>query len=232
MAQDFGDSTPPSRASRTVLVVEDEPLLRDLVASFLRARGFEVVGVSSPTEARKAFHAIDPDAIVMDVDLGPGPTGFDLAEALLEEETGVAIVFLTNMPDPRFAGGTNTRIPDGVAYLHKRVVMEVDTLVEALESALQGRVRAALRHDLDPNRPMANLTAAQIDVLRMVALGRSNAQIAAVRGISTKAVESMIARIFTQLGKDEPDANTRVVLAREFVQSAGYPVDHEGGAEA
>ena len=59
--------------ARTVLVVEDEPLLCDLIVTALEERGFAAVGAASAVEAKRIFRAMDPDGIVMDIDLGPGP---------------------------------------------------------------------------------------------------------------------------------------------------------------
>lgn len=217
-------SAPTGGNGRSILVVEDEPLLRGLVANALRSRGYEVVTAANATEARQQFDAVDPDGIVMDVELGPGPSGFQLAEALLEDETGVAIVFLTNVPDPRFAGD-EIELPAAVAYLNKRLVMDVDSLALALDAALRGTVADSMRHDKDPERPLADLTTRQIDVLRLIAMGKTNSQIAAIRGISLKAVESMVARVFQSLGIDEKsDGNSRVILAQQFVRSAGQPL--------
>lgn len=213
---------------RSILVVEDEPLLRELIKSALQSDGYEVAAAASASEARRIFDEIDPDGIVMDVDLGAGPSGFELAEALLEESNGAALIFLTNMPDPRFAGYAPQDLPPGIAYLHKRTIVEVETLLETVNATLRGAVEASMRHDLNPDRPLGGLTARQVDVLRLVALGRSNAHIAASRDITPKAVEGSIARIFATLGLgDSADGNTRVILAREFFKSAGQPIDSE-----
>lgn len=211
--------------ARSVLVVEDEPLLCDLIVRALQARGFEVVAARSAVEATRIFHSIDPDAVVMDIDLGPGPNGFDLAETFVAAETGVAVVFLTHLPDPRFAGRRPTREASDIAYLRKGAVHDVDALVQALDSAMRGAVQSDLRHDRDPSRPLASLTRAQIEILRMVALGRTNAQIAEARGTSEKAVERLVGRALLALGIDEDlPVNRRVDAARRFMDLAGPPV--------
>ena len=67
--------------TRHVLIVEDEALLRDLLAQTLTARGFTVSGAATASEARSVFDDGDFDAIIVDINLGPGLDGFDLAEA-------------------------------------------------------------------------------------------------------------------------------------------------------
>ena len=60
-------------ANRSVLVVEDDSLLRELLASALESKGYEVHSAGNVTDAKRIFRDIDPDGVVLDVDLGPGP---------------------------------------------------------------------------------------------------------------------------------------------------------------
>lgn len=217
---------PVSGYRRLILVVEDEPLLRELIGNALERRGFEVVTAGSPSEARRAFRATDPDGVVMDVDLGPGPNGFDLAQTFLAGSPGVGIVFLTNLPDPRFAGRPGNDLPRGVAYLRKSGVHEIGRLADALDAVMRGAVDASMRHDRDPARPFATLTRRQIEVLRLVALGNTNAQIAEILGITTRSVGETVTRAFAALGMDgAPEGNLRVAAARRFVRVAGSPME-------
>lgn len=210
---------------RSILVVEDEALLRELIGSTLQERGFEVATAGSPSEAIEQFRSLDPDGVVMDIDLGPGPNGFDLAERFVESGTGVSIVFLTNLPDPRFAGRGPDDVPEGIAYLRKSAVRDVDGLIDTLDATMRGGVEAYMRHDRADDRPFAALTRNQIEALRLVALGRSNAQIAEARGTSVKAVERVVARAFAAAGVDPESAgNNRVDAARRFILlTSGQP---------
>jgi DNA-binding NarL/FixJ family response regulator len=211
--------------ARSVLVVEDEPLLRELIVSALEGRGFEVVAAGSASDGVRAFRALDPDGVVIDIDLGPGPNGFDLAERFLSAETGVAVVFLTNLPDPRFAGRKPGRLPPGIAYLRKGAVHEIDVLVRTLDATMRGEVGEGMRHDRDPERPLASLTRHQVEALRLVALGRTNAQIAEQRGTTVKAVERVVARAFHAAGVDtDLRGNLRVDAARRFIKASGQPL--------
>ncbi|MEI6446811.1 MAG: response regulator [Actinomycetes bacterium] len=207
------------------MVVEDEPLLCELIASALEARGFEVVAVGSVSKAARAFRALDPDGVVMDIELGPGPNGFDLAESFVEAGTGVAIVFLTNLPDPRFAGRDADDLPSGIAYLRKGAVHDIDALAGALDAAMRGFVTDELRHDRHGGRPLAELTRHQVEALRLVALGLTNAQIAERRGTSVKAAERVVARALAAVGVDPRAAgNARVDAVRRFIRLSGYPI--------
>ncbi len=88
--------------------------------------------------------------------------------------------------------------------------------MEALEAVLRDRVTKEYRHDLSSNRPFANLSQRQIATLRLVAEGKTNQQIADIRGTSTRAVESMLSRIFELLGIDPKGSNARVEASSKF----------------
>lgn len=205
-------------------MVEDEPLLRELLGSSLERRGFDTVTAGSASEARRAFRALDPDGVLMDVNLGPGPNGFDLAESLLAEGTGTAIVFLTNLPDPRFVGRDPGDLPPGIAYLRKTAIHDLDVLVTTLDATIRGAADARMRQDRDSARPFAAMTRRQIEVVQLVARGYTNARIAEERGMSEKAVEKTIARALVALGVEPtPGENLRVALATRFLHGAGLP---------
>jgi DNA-binding NarL/FixJ family response regulator len=207
---------------RTVLVVEDDALLRELLVSALGQRNFTVVAAASATEARDVFRATDPDGLLLDVDLGSGPNGFDLADSLLADAPSVGLVFLTALPDPRFAGRARDELPPGVAYLRKSAVYDIDILVATLDAAMRGSVNSTMRHDRDATRPFAELTRRQIEILSHVALGRTNAQIANIRGTTVKAVEETVTRVFAALGiQAETEGNLRVAAVRRLLETIG-----------
>lgn len=209
---------------RHIVVVENETLLRGLIAQLLENAGFEVTTAANAADARRACRAVDPDAVVLDVELGPGPNGFDLAESLVRSTPDIGVVFLTNLPDARFGGRDVKSLPKGAAYLRKEQLVDSDELVKALEEVLANNGRARIRHDLDNNRPFAEMSRTQISVLRLIALGFSNQQIADQRGTTVRAVESLVGRIFTGVGVDQEfDGNARVEAARRYMLEAGIP---------
>ena len=72
--------------ARHVVVVEDESLLRDLIAKSLEAAGFTVSTAANAADAKRACAAVDPDAVVVDIELGAGPNGFDFADVHLSAQ--------------------------------------------------------------------------------------------------------------------------------------------------
>lgn len=208
--------------SRSVLVVEDDGLLRDLIARALEGAGMLVETAATAADAKRAFSRMDPDAAVIDIELGPGPNGFDLADVLRSRAPHVAVVFLTNLPDPRFASRGGDEIAGGVSYLRKSRLTDVATLIDALDATMRGSQRGMPRHDRDPERPLGRLTRKQVDVLRLIAAGLTNAQIARERGVTVKAVEDTIGRIATALDIEASDeVNLRVAIARRDLDDTG-----------
>lgn len=204
---------------RRVLIVEDDALMGDLIAKLLAAQDYQVEHARDAAEALRIARSFDPDAVVLDVDLGLGPDGFQVAEALLRETPGIAVMFLTNLPDARFSSHPSARVHEQAAYLRKNQLATSDELVQALDAALRERVDRAWRHDLTDVRPLAALTAQQLDVLRLVSEGQSNQSIAQLRGRSVRSVERILSRIFQQLGIASDHQNPRIEATRVYLRA-------------
>lgn len=211
-----GRAVPPPR---TVLVVEDNAFLTDLVVSSLSTHGFTAHGATTVAEAWRLFHAEDPDALVMDINLGPGINGLDLAQAMMDRSPGLAVVFLTELAHPRLASPEREDLPARTAFLTKSRLESIDELLAALEGVLSVQEVSLPRHDLDNAGPWGDLSKAQIEVLALVARGMSNADIAHSRGTQVRAVEALISRTFEQLQLDADgfEGNRRVQAARAYL---------------
>ncbi len=208
--------------SRYVLIVEDDALLRELLATALESWGYSVQTASNVADAKRLFKLSDPDGVILDIDLGPGPNGFDLAQIILSNAPATSIVFLTNLPDSRFAEVDPDGLPTGIAYLRKSALSDLNLLAQALDVTMRGEVTSEFRHDKDKNRPFSNLTKKQIEVLRLMSQGKSNAQIAAIRGTSVKAVEDAIRRACEAIGIDNSvDGNTRTAAVAKYLSVTG-----------
>jgi DNA-binding NarL/FixJ family response regulator len=204
--------------SRHIVVVENEDLLRDLIGRSLEGAGFKVSTAANAADARRACLANDPDGLVVDIELGPGPDGFDFATAITKENPEVAIVFLTNLPDPRHAGRDSKIIGKHTAYLRKSNLIDANQLIDALNAVLTDQLDENHRHDLDPSRPFAAFSKKQLEVIKQISEGLTNQQIADVRGTSVRAVEGMVSRIFEQLGIDvHATGNARVEASKKFL---------------
>jgi len=203
--------------SRHVVVVENEPLMRDLIGKALESSGFKVTTAANAADAKRVHLAVDPDAMVIDIELGPGPDGFDLASAITSASPEISIVFLTNIPDPRVVGKDVKNIPKNAAYLRKSNLVDTNELIDALNSVLKNEDASKFRHDLDSQRPLAQLSRKQLEVLKQISDGLSNQQIADSRQTSVRAVEGMVSRIFEALNIDVQDeGNSRVDAVKKY----------------
>jgi len=209
---------------RKVLVVEDESLLRALIMTALESDGFVVRGAANAAEARSIADDFDPDVALLDIELGNGPSGIDLSMVLRKTNPEIALVFLTHIPEPRVVGIDNKAIPRNAAYLVKDRVAEPGMVKSAIEAALRDRVGREFRDDKKTHQ-LSEVSRSQLEVLKLVALGRSNTEIAESRGTTVRAVENLVKRALEAAGINSGEGNTRVVAAREFIKVAGLPHD-------
>jgi DNA-binding NarL/FixJ family response regulator len=137
------------------------------------------------------------------------------------------VVFLTNLPDPRFADRDTKTITQNQAYLRKSQLVDSKELIEAINAVLKEEHVERFRHDQNLERPLAELSRRQISVLKLVADGHSNNQIAEERGTTVRAVEGMISRIFLALEIDaQSPGNARVEATRMYLSAAGAVTDN------
>lgn len=218
-------TAPSVRPSRRLLIVEDDPFTRGLLADAFTHEGFEVVAVGTAVEAVRCFDREDPDALVVDVNLGAGADGLELANALRSRAPYLAILVLTRFPSPAVAG-VRHRIPPHAAFLSKDAAHDPQTIVAALESALNDEVPPV--SGIAPDSPLARLTPAQLAVLRMVAEGWTNAEIAAKRGSTLRAIEKLTHRAIVGLGiVEDSRRNARVEAVRIYVAAFGVPTPRD-----
>lgn len=200
--------------------MEDEALTRSLIVEMLEGAGFEVRPCASAVEALRECRYFDPDAVITDIDLGQGPSGLDLVESLARRAPHVAVLVLSNYPILRQHPVHKER---RLAYLDKRLVGGSEEVVAALESALREESEAP-SSSTAADAAIARLSVPQLETLRLMAEGLSNAEIAARRGASKRATESLIRRTIAALGI-EPDErkNPRVQAVRLYYRATGVP---------
>lgn len=204
-----------------VLVVDDEPLVRSLLTEVVKTLGYEVRSAESAAEARKICQSFDADVAIIDVDLGPGPNGFDLATSLRAINSAIAVVFLTNLVEPKLVGRTGKDLPAGYAYLVKSRMGDTATLNEVIKQVSAGR-GGEYRDNLQTINPLGDLSRSQLDVVRLLAQGKSNEEIAELRGTTVRAVRMILVRAFQALGiSEDAGPEKRVQAAIKYLQTAG-----------
>ena len=201
--------------ARVILVVEDDPMTRVLLADMLKSAGFIALMAADAASAQHMFMANDPDAAILDVDLGHGINGFDLADAFRRRSPALAILFLTHLPDPRCVSRASASLPHGAAYLRKDQLFDKGILLTALEAALCGEVTTEHRHDRTADRPNEALSRTQVEVMHLVAQGHSSSDIAQARGTNVRTVQYVIARSLERMNIDPKSeiASRRTAIA-------------------
>jgi DNA-binding NarL/FixJ family response regulator len=208
--------------TRRVVVGEDEVLLREGIARLLTEAGFDVVAQAGDAEdlLRKGL-AHRPDLVIADINMPPG-RGDDGLRAGLEvrqrrPETGLLI--LSQYFEERYALDLLADGADGVGYLLKERVGQVETFVDAAgrvadgRSALDPELVARMLGRRRRTTPMDRLSPRELEVLAAMAEGKSNRGIGGALNISQPVVEKHITNIFQKLGLGPAQDEHRRVLA-------------------
>lgn len=203
------------------LVVDDDDFLRFMLVRTLNGLGFDSVDdASRAADGLKRAASRSPDLAILDLDLGAGPTGIDLAYGLRKAHPSIAIIILSSYTDPRLLGA-NRDLPEGGAYLSKRDVGDQSVLELAISEVLAapcGKRIGAPSASIAGRRLSDN----QVEVMRLVAEGFSNAEIARRRHLTDAAVEKAIARLIKQLeltpGRGD---NARVLITQAYFALIG-----------
>lgn len=194
---------------RVAVVCDDEPFFCALVGSLVESLGYTVHTCNGAAEAIELAEEHDPDLIVIDLDLGPGPTGIDVLHHVREESPWTTAVILTGHRSPRLVRNDLPLEIKGTVYLVKSELRSTAELNEAIQAAVDGS-------EVRPKKPsdLPRLTTSQADLLHMITDGLSNEQIAKERDCTVRSVERMIVRLYRVLGiEDNPEINPRVVAA-------------------
>ncbi|MEX1209985.1 MAG: response regulator transcription factor [Candidatus Nanopelagicales bacterium] len=212
----MADDNPRGR----VLIVDDDPFTRAMLGSVVEGLGFVVTGsAASFAEGLKLARDVAPDVALIDLDLGEGPTGIDLAHGLRRSQPDLGVVFLSTYVEPRLLGSV-PELPPGAIYLTKQEVADTSILGTALSAA-----RGASEWSADGNARLEGLSDSQVEVMRLVAAGYSNAEIARRLVIEEASVEKAIMRLIKQLDvKATREENQRVMIAQAYFALSGTRV--------
>lgn len=194
--------------SLKILVVEDDPFTRTLVAGALRGAGHSVTDVGAAQAAMRALAGDDFHLVVSDLNLGNGPSGADLLTRIHEDQPWMGMIALTSHASPELAIGPLVSLPPGTVYLVKSELHSMDSLVSAMDRALSGEpVEEAQPADEDGRTVV---TRSQAEVLRMLSAGYATGVIAEQRNTTVRAAEMMIQRLYDKLGlKQSSDLDPR-----------------------
>jgi DNA-binding NarL/FixJ family response regulator len=189
-----------------VLVVDDHPVVREGLVGLLQdEEGFEVAGsTGSAQEAIELVRTLQPDVVLLDLEM-PEIDGVQAIPQLVEAgpTTGI-LVFTAYDTDERVFGAIRS---GARGYLLKGAsaaqIAQAVRAIQAGESYLEPRVAAKLVAEIGAPRRFAGLlTERERTVLRLVAAGLSNKQIARSLSITERTVKFHVTSILTKLGAD------------------------------
>lgn len=204
-----------------VLIADDHHLSAKALADSFRARGADVVAIShSVPDALDAVRAELPDVLISDLDMGPGPSGVDLAVRVRSALPATGVVLLTAYEDPKLFSSNMPALPPEVVYMVKQRVREIEELEAAVVLACD-YANGRQRPPKAVSRSM--LTESQADLLRLLAQGLSNQAIALELSVSQDSVAKSINRLAKRLGvAQSTQQNVRVALSQRYFDFIGY----------
>jgi len=220
------------RAVRTVRVVlgEDSFLAREAVeAVCTRAPEIDLVGVAGDVDAlRDAIDELRPDVVLADIRMPPTRTdeGVQLARELRGTHPAIGVVLLSQFAEAAYAALLFEHGAAGRGYLLKERVRNREELVRTVQTvAAGGSVVDPLVVEQLIERPrtspLADLTKRELEVLSLIAQGRSNAAIAAALVVTKRAVERHVNNIFAKLDLgDGEDVSRRVAAALLYLAAS------------
>ncbi len=205
-----------------IVIGEDDVLLREGVARLLDDAGLEVVGRAGDADdfLRKTL-AHRPDVAIVDVQMPPRheDDGLQAAMTLRERLPEIGVLVLSQFYEESYALNIIGDRAQGVGYLLKERVADVDAFVDAVErvaaggSALDPEIVGRMLGRRRTHGPLDDLTPREREVLAAMAEGRSNRGIAETCVITENAVEEHVTRIFNKLGLGQSTTAHRRVLA-------------------
>ena len=212
-----------------VVVAEDSVLLREGVVRLLEEAGIEVAGQAGDAEELlRKVRAHKPDVAIVDVRMPPTNTddGLRAAQQIRAELPEVSVLVLSQYVEEAYALELLEDGAEGVGYLLKDRVAEVDRFIDAVRrvadggSALDPEVVSQLLGRRRADDPLAELTPREREVLELMAEGRTNQAIAARMVVSERAVEKHVTSIFGKLGLEtSPDDHRRVLAVLAYVRA-------------
>ncbi|MEV0678998.1 response regulator transcription factor [Actinosynnema sp. NPDC050436] len=212
-----------------VVLAEDHYLVREGTRRLLEDSGEVEVpaAVGDAVELLDAVRRLRPDAVVVDIRMPPGhgTEGIAAAHAIRAGFPGVGVVVLSQHANEHYALSLFQGSTDGLAYLLKERVGEVDELVRAIREVVAGRsvvdprVVEVLLRARRTGSPLDLLTPRELEVLGLMAQGRANRAIAATLRLAESTVEKHVNATFAKLGlASETERHRRVAAVLAYLR--------------
>jgi DNA-binding NarL/FixJ family response regulator len=225
---------PPGEGALRVVVAEDHYLVREGVQRLLESTGEVSVLAAVPDagQLQDAVRRLSPDAVLTDIRMPPDHSteGIRAAHAIRAEHPAVGVVVLSQHAEAGYVLDLLQHGADGLGYLLKERIGDRDQLVGALrETARGGSVIDPVlidalvgRRRLERSSGLDELTDRELDVLRAMAQGLSNAAVAQALFLSESSIEKHVSAIFAKLGlAEEPQLHRRVAAVVTYLRATG-----------
>ncbi|MGW1429480.1 LuxR C-terminal-related transcriptional regulator [Streptomyces sp. NPDC002431] len=205
-----------------VVLAEDLFLLRDGLVRLLEAYDFEIAAaVETGPELTRAFAESAPDVAIVDVRLPPSHTdeGLQCALAARRAKPGLPVLVLSQHVEQLYARELLADGDGGIGYLLKDRVFDAGQFVDAVRrvaaggTAMDPQVISQLLTRRSNDAPMSRLTPRELEVMELMAQGRSNTAIASQLVVTERAVAKHTSSIFAKLDLPPSDDDNRRVLA-------------------
>ena len=208
-------------ATITVVLADDHPVVRSGLRMLLDAQeDLEVVAEAGDVDAaRRSVLGYKPTVLVLDLNM-PGGSSLEAIPAMSETSPDTSVVVLTMQEDPAFAREALRAGARG--YVLKQSAGT--ELVQAIRAAASGgtwlnpELGARLAAEPAPTGPPGDLTERELDVLRLIALGYTNNEIAGELYLSVRTVETHRAHIQQKLGKSSRAELVRYALDNDLIE--------------
>jgi DNA-binding NarL/FixJ family response regulator len=205
-----------------VVIAEDSVLLRRGAVRLLEDAGFEVVGEAGDAEdLLRKVRAHMPDVAVVDIRMPPTHVdeGLKAAKVIRSEMPGVGVLMLSQHVEERYVTALLEHGAEGVGYLLKDRVAEIDRFTDAIRRVAEGgsvldpEVVAHMLGRRDAEHPLDALTDREREVLGLMAEGKTNRAISELLFVSERGVERHVTSIFGKLNLPTTEQDHRRVLA-------------------
>ena len=205
----------------SVVVAEDAYIVREGVRMLLEDAGYDLrAAVETYDELIEAVDEHSPDVVITDIRMPPTRTdeGVRAARVIKDEKPETGVVVLSQYVEPAYALTLFEAGAEGIAYLLKERLGDIEHLERAISEVHAGRsvidpqvVDVLVEARTKPESPVSRLTDREREVMGEIAEGKSNAAIAESLYLSERAVEKHINSIFTKLDLlPEKETNRRV----------------------
>ena len=202
----------------SVLILEDDNFsLMTLKQALIGLNVNVVCATASIQEAIASVRDSEIQVALLDLDLGPGANGIDVAHILRKINSNVGIILLTSYSDPRLANPNGPSLPVGSILLTKTDLRGFDVLVNSILIARKYPLKNRSRGNNE-----LSLSSRQIEVLKALSSGLSTFEIAKSLELSEKAVEGIITKLHLSLNLEKDKKfNIRIQLARAYFALSG-----------